>query len=193
MFDWIGLGYIGVLIFSFLVNMLPFSSPSNMVLAAFVVTNLQGSSPFIIGVLVAIGSTLAKTIHYFISLYGSKVLNDDIKKRLENYGLKLGGMGAVVLFLTAASPIPDDPIIVALGVVKYNPVKFLIIFFSGKILITTAGALMGNALDPILTGIFGDIGTAIFSFVLTVLLTVVLVKVDLEKKFKNFWNKFSRN
>lgn len=173
--------------------MLPFSSPSNMVLAAFVVTNLQGSSPFIIGVLVAIGSTLAKTIHYFISLYGSKVLNDDIKKRLENYGLKLGGMGAVVLFLTAASPIPDDPIIVALGVVKYNPVKFLIIFFSGKILITTAGALMGNALDPILTGIFGDIGTAIFSFVLTVLLTVVLVKVDLEKKFKNFWNKFSRN
>ncbi|MCK4243640.1 VTT domain-containing protein [Candidatus Bathyarchaeota archaeon] len=193
MFDWIGLGYIGVLIFSFLVNMLPFSSPSNMVLAAFVVTNLQGSSPFIIGVLVAIGSTLAKTIHYFISLYGSKVLNDDIKKRLENYGLKLGGMGAVVLFLTAASPIPDDPIIVALGVVKYNPVKFLIIFFSGKILITTAGALMGNALDPILTGIFGDIGTAIFSFVLTVLLTVVLVKVDLEKKFKNFWNKFSKN
>lgn len=193
MFDWIGLGYIGVLIFSFLVNMLPFSSPSNMVLAAFIVTNLQGSSPFIIGVLVAIGSTLAKTIHYFISLYGSKVLNDDIKKRLENYGLKLGGIGAVVLFLTAASPIPDDPIIVALGVLKYNPVKFSIIFFSGKILITTAGALMGNALDPILTGIFGDIGTAIFSFVLTVLLTVVLVKVDLEKKFKNFWNKFSRN
>ncbi len=173
--------------------MLPFSSPSNMVLAAFVVTNLQGSSPFIIGVLVAIGSTFAKTIHYFISLYGSKVLNDDIKKRLENYGLKLGGIGAVVLFLTAASPIPDDPIIVALGVLKYNPVKFSIIFFSGKILITTAGALMGNALDPILTGIFGDIGTAIFSFVLTVLLTVVLVKVDLEKKFKNFWNKFSRN
>ncbi len=193
MFDWIGLGYIGVLIFSFLVNMLPFSSPSNMVLAAFAVTNLHGSSPFIIGVLVAIGSTLAKTIHYFISLYGSKVLNDDIKKRLENLGLKLGGIGAVVLFLAAASPIPDDPIIVALGVTKYNPVKFLIIFFSGKILITTAGALMGNALNPILTSILGDIGTVIFSFALTVLLTILLVKVDLEKTFKNFWNKFSKN
>lgn len=181
MLGWLELGYIGIFVFTFLLNMLPFSSPSNLVLAAFISTNITEINPFVVGLIVASGSTLAKLIHYYLSFYGAKVLDSDTWTRLENYGSRVGGLGAIILFLAAASPVPDDPIIVALGVVRYHPLKFLAIFLSGKILIATSGSLMGNALNPVFTSIFGDYGTTVISIILTILVTVLLIKIDLKK------------
>jgi membrane protein YqaA with SNARE-associated domain len=178
---WLELGYIGIFVFVFIVNMLPFSSPSNLVLAAFISTNITEIHPVHVGLLVASGSTLAKLIHYYVSFYGAKVLDGNTRRRLENYGSNVGGLGAIILFLAAASPIPDDPIIVALGVVKYHPLKFLAVFFSGKMAIATSGALMGSALNPVLTSFFGDYGTTVISIILTIVVTILLIKVDIEK------------
>jgi membrane protein YqaA with SNARE-associated domain len=179
--SWLELGHIGIFTFTFLVNMLPFSSPSNLVLAASISINISEINPLIVGVLVASGSTLAKLAHYYISFYGARVLDDKTRNRLENYGCKVGGLGAIILFLAAASPIPDDPIIVALGVVKYHPLKFLAVFFSGKMVISTLGAWMGNALNPVLTSALGDVGTAVISVILTIVVTIFLIKIDVEK------------
>ena len=76
-----------------------------------------------------------------------------------------------------------------MGVTKYSPIKFFVAFFAGKVLITTFGALMGNALGQVLTVNFGDIGTVIVSATLTVLVTVVLIKVDLEKLVERVYNR----
>jgi len=162
-----------------------------MVLAAFVSTIFH-SSPITIGFLIAMGSTTAKTIHYYVSYYGSRVLNENTRRRLEDYGRRVGKVGALILFLASASPIPDDPIVVAMGVAKYNPIKFFAAFFAGKVLITTLGALMGNALGQVLTVNLGDFGTAIVSAMLTVLMTVILIKVDLEKLVERAWSRLQK-
>lgn len=188
MFDWVSLGYMEVFLFAFGLNILPFTSPSNLVLAAFVSTVFH-SSPIVIGFLIALGSTVAKTIHYYVSYYGSRVLKENTRRRLENYGKRVVRSGALLIFLTAATPIPDDPVVVAMGVTKYSPVKFFAAFFAGKIIITILGAFMGNALGQVLVVNLGDVWTAIVSAVLTILVTIALIKVDLEGLAEDVWNR----
>jgi len=191
LFDWLSLGYLGVFLFAFGLNILPFTSPSNLVLAAFVSTIFH-SSPIAIGFLIAMGSTIAKTIHYYVSYYGSRVLKEDTRRRLEDYGRRVGRKGAFILFLASATPIPDDPIVVAMGVTKYSPIKFFAAFFAGKVLITVFGAFMGNTLGQVLTVNLGDVGTVTVSATLTVLVTVVLIKVDLEKLVERAWSRLQK-
>ena len=162
-----------------------------MVLAAFVSTIFH-SSPIAIGFLIAMGSTIAKTIHYYVSYYGSRVLKEDTRRRLEDYGRRVGRKGAFILFLASATPIPDDPIVVAMGVTKYSPIKFFAAFFAGKVLITVFGAFMGNTLGQVLTVNLGDVGTVTVSATLTVLVTVVLIKVDLEKLVERAWSRLQK-
>jgi membrane protein DedA with SNARE-associated domain len=76
----------------------------------------------------------AKTIIFFISYYGRKILSDKTKKRmrpLQNLVSRYGWFGA---FIAALTPIPDDLVYIPLGLAKYNPWKFATATFAGKFL-----------------------------------------------------------
>ena len=127
------LGYIGILLISFVSSLIPFIPIPYfpVLITASFNTNFN---PHIISIISALGIVGAKTIIFFISYYGRKILSDKTKKRmrpLQNLVSRYGWFGA---FIAALTPIPDDLVYIPLGLAKYNPWKFATATFAGKFL-----------------------------------------------------------
>ncbi|MFW9907285.1 MAG: YqaA family protein [Candidatus Thorarchaeota archaeon] len=165
-------GYAGLFIACFAINMLPFLSPSNMVLAGVASLLLPSMNWVIIGLIVAVASTLAKVIHYYVVRGSRTVLSKERLDRLDAEKQRVEKWGALALFIAAASPVPDDPLIVYVGLTKYNVVKLVVSYFIGKAVVTLAGAFIGYAVG----GYFESVPIIIASIALTALITGILFK-----------------
>jgi uncharacterized membrane protein YdjX (TVP38/TMEM64 family) len=170
--DMILSGYFGLFVICFIINMIPFLSPSNMVLAGAAMLLLPGFNPILVGVIVAIAATSAKLIHFFVVRGSRMVLSEERLKSLDSEKKRVEKWGALALFIAAASPVPDDPLIVYVGLTKYNVVKFTISYFVGKVAVTILGALIGYSVG----GFFESMPIVLASIALTALITGFLFK-----------------
>jgi membrane protein DedA with SNARE-associated domain len=171
---------LGVLATSFVLNLIPFAGPSNLLIASSAAL-LVNSDSLTIGFLVALGSATAKFIHYLATFFIGSVLGKERRKRLDAAGLKLKRWASVALFVVAATPLPDEPVVIPLGLLKYNPVKFFLAFFLGKLSITVLGAYLGKLGEGVLSPFISQEAMIVISIVLTIVFTVVLLKVDVGK------------
>lgn len=165
-------GYLGLFIICFIINMIPFLSPSNMVLAGAAMLLLPTFNPILVGVVIAISATAAKLIHFFIVRGSRMILSEERLKSLESEEQRVKKWGALAVFIAAASPVPDDPLIVYVGLTKYSTVKFTISYFIGKVAVTIAGALIGYSVG----GVFESMPIVLASIALTALITGFLFK-----------------
>jgi membrane protein YqaA with SNARE-associated domain len=67
-----------------------------------------------------------------VTFFVSKHLNEQRQKRLNTDAQKVRRWAFLLLFAAAATPIPDEPIIIPLGLMKYSPTKFFVSYFLGK-------------------------------------------------------------
>ncbi|MEM3705397.1 MAG: VTT domain-containing protein [Candidatus Bathyarchaeia archaeon] len=174
---------LGILATSFVLNIIPFTGPSNMLIAANMAL-LVNADPFTIGFLVALGSALAKSIHYAVTFFISGFIGEERRTRLNTTGTKIKHWAFLALFIVAASPLPDEPVIVPLGLLKYNPVKFFVPYFIGKLLISVIGAYLGNTAQEQLAPFISQEALVIASIIFTIIVTVLLLKVDITLIFK---------
>ena len=165
-------GYLGLFIICFIINMIPFLSPSNMVLAGAAMLLLPTFNPILVGVVIAISATAAKLIHFFIVRGSRMILSEERLKSLDSEEQRVKKWGALAVFIAAASPVPDDPLIVYVGLTKYSTVKFTISYFIGKVAVTIAGALIGYSVG----GVFESMPIVLASIALTALITGFLFK-----------------
>jgi membrane protein YqaA with SNARE-associated domain len=175
---------------SFGTNLIPFAGPSNLFIASNAVVVLSVPYPgivndtttlVIIGVLVAIGSTFAKSIHYLITFFVSKHLSQQRQERLQAEAEKTRKWAFLLLYAAAATPIPDEPIVIPLGLMKYSPTKFFTAYFLGKLTITIPGALLGAWSKVALSEWLSPEAMIAISITLTILITIILLKIDVGK------------
>ena len=181
---------------SFGINLIPFVGPSNLLIASTAAVGIVGADPatlLLVGVLVALGSALAKGIHYMITFFISGHLSEKRQKRLDADAVKVKRWAFLMLFAAAATPIPDEPIVYPLGLMKYSPVKFFVAFLLGKLSITIVGAFLGSWTEGAFSGILSQSTMIILSIVLTIVVTVVLLKVDLGKLAERFMKRKPKN
>jgi membrane protein DedA with SNARE-associated domain len=127
------LGYIGILLVSFVASLIPFVPIPYFPLLITASFN-PNFNPHLLSLVSALGIVGAKTIIFFISYYGRKILSNKTKKRmrpLQNLVSRYGWFGA---FIAALTPIPDDIVYIPLGLAKYRPWKFATATFAGKFL-----------------------------------------------------------
>jgi len=184
----LGWGFLGVFVSAFLLFLIPFFGPSTMLYAGAAAAISSDQPPALIGVAVAGGASLAKVIHYYLSFFARRALSQESISRLEGYCEKWGRWKSVATFLSAATPIPDEPVLVSLALVDYSPVRFLVVYFLGKIVITVPGAYMGRSASRALWHLVGQVPATMASVIITIMVTVILLKVDLGK----FWRKLIR-
>lgn len=176
--DMISQGYLGLLIICFVINMIPFLSPSNMVLAGAAMLLVPSFNPIIVGFVVAISATAAKLVHFYVVRGSRLVLSEQRLASLDVEKQRVEKWGALALFIAAASPVPDDPLIVYAGLTKYNTLTFLISYFAGKVLVTTLGALIGHGVGSY----FESMPLVLASIGLTALITGFLCKRKTESE-----------
>ncbi len=179
-------GYLGLFVVCFAINMIPFLSPSNMVLAGVAAATLRAAGwsndvwiP--VGVIVAIAATLAKAIHYYIVRGSRVVLSEERLHSLESEKARVEKWGALALFIAAASPVPDDPLIVYVGLTKYSVLKFVASYFSGKVTVTLAGAWIGGEIGSL----FESLPIVVASIVLTALIVGFLMRQRYDRPMPN--------
>ena len=150
------LGYLGILVISFVFSLIPFV-PIPYFPVLITASFNPNFNPHIIAIASAAGIVAAKTIIFFISYYGRKILSDQTKHRmrpLQNLLSRYGWFGA---FIAALTPIPDDLVYIPLGLAKYNPWKFATATFAGKVLmneiIVWSSFYLGR---PFVENIFGE-------------------------------------
>jgi len=126
------------------------------------------------------GSATAKSVHYLVTYFVGKRLGKQRRERLDALAPKFRRWGALALFIAAATPLPDEPVVIPMGLLKYNPAKFFVAFFLGKLVITIPGAYLGRAAENIFSPMLSPEIIAVASVILTIIVTVVLLKIDVE-------------
>ncbi|MDR2707417.1 MAG: hypothetical protein LBB87_01545 [Nitrososphaerota archaeon] len=138
---------------------------------------------------------MARIIHYKVTPLISNRFNEKKRATLEANAAKINKHAFLWLCLTAATPFPEEPVIISLASMKYNIVKFSIAFFLGKLVITTISAFAGNTIGNTMTEwisttfpawLTPEIMVTIMSTFLAIIVTVILLKVDLSKLTRYF-------
>lgn len=187
-----------VLLTAFGLNMIPFAGPSNLFIASNAVVVLSLTDPAIvsnpailiaIGFVVAIGSSVAKSVHYIVTFFLGKRLKGKLRHRLDEDAAKVKKWASLLLFTAAATPIPDEPIVIPLGLMKYSPIKFFTAYFLGKLTVGIGGAFFGAWTGSTLSGWLSPELMVAISIVLTIAITIILLKVDFEKLAQKIFKK----
>ncbi|MCL2172275.1 MAG: VTT domain-containing protein [Nitrososphaerota archaeon] len=203
---------------AFGLNLIPFVGPSNMIIAAnagYSLDNGDVTSFLFIGIITALGATLAKSTHYVVTFFISQQLNENkqtspdqtksLRHRLQLFisqhlsGKKYTTLNAnttkiknrafLSIYLAAATPIPDEPIVITLGLMKYSITKFVGAYFLGKLTIAGIGAFLGNTMSSISAEHISQEMLIVMSIVLTIIMMIILLKVDLGKLFNRLRGK----
>jgi membrane protein DedA with SNARE-associated domain len=165
-------------------NLVPFFGPSNLFIASTVAISLVNpdvTTLVTVGFLVALAAALAKGVHYTVTFFISKHLSEKNQQRLDAQAMKIKHWAFLLLYLAAATPIPDEPVVIPLGLMKYNPAKFFSAYFLGKITITLTGAFLGSWTETFFSTWLSQEVMIALSIVLTVIVTIFMFKVDVGK------------
>jgi uncharacterized membrane protein YdjX (TVP38/TMEM64 family) len=152
-----------------------------MIYSGAVAAIYRDQSPFLIGVIVAVGASIGKGVHYYVSHFARRALSENSRHRLEDYSRRWGRWKSAAIFIASATPVPDEPVLISIALANYSPLKFLLIFFVGKLVVTIPGAYAGRSISHALHNVMGELPVAIASLVFTIIVTVFLIKVDPHK------------
>jgi len=184
-----GWGLFGIFLASFVLYLIPFVGPSTMLCAGAMAAVHPDISPAFIGVTVAVAASLSKAVHYYVSYFAGGALGEERVSKLHRYCVRMGRWKSVVTFIASATPVPDEPVLIWLGLVRYSPVRFLLAFLIGKLVVTIPGAYVGRSAGRFLRYMTDHNTITIASVVFTVIVTVVLLKVDLRKLWRGLTRK----
>ena len=137
-------------------------------------------NPLLLGLVCGVGSTIGEFSAYLIGLGGRRVLDERYGDRLESAKLLVQRYGMAAIFLFALLPLPDDLILVPMGMLRYDLVKAMAAMFVGKTLMCTIVAYAGLFSYDFVMELFsaGGIIGGIASVVLLVIVIVAMIKID---------------
>ncbi|MGY5860877.1 MAG: VTT domain-containing protein [Candidatus Thorarchaeota archaeon] len=184
------IGYSGAFAMSFLGNatiLVPFP----YVVIPFVLGANIGHDPWLVGLVSGIGAAMGEMIGYFAGYYGRRLLTEEDKiNGFSEYVQRRPNMTPFMIWILAATPIPDDLLIVPLGVAQYSWWKVFVPLLIGKAIFLTAISWAGRLgllwVEAVFLG--GDpsslisISLGAVGFLLIVLSLYLIVRVDWSKR-----------
>lgn len=187
------MGYPGVVLASFLGNAI-ILFPLPYMGVAFILGGITDSNsffifdPWVIGILGGFGATIGETIGYALGYVGNKFVNEEQTSGFLKIIEEHPRATPLVLWFLAATPIPDDVVIIPLGIARYPLWKVFIPQFIGKTMFLTAVAWAGRlSLQWIETLLLGDPTSPISKSIEVIALLLVLLAIYLVLRFN--WNK----
>ena len=137
-------------------------------------------NPLLLGLVCGIGSTIGEASAYLVGMGGRKVIEGRFEERLESAKRLIERYGATIIFIFALLPLPDDVILIPLGVLRYDLKKALGAMFLGKTIMLTFVAYAGKYSYTFVKDIFesGGVLGGVASVALLVILLVAMMKID---------------
>lgn len=190
------LGYAGAFLISFMGNatiLIPFP----YVGVAFILGGLRDEvvlffvfDPWMIGIVAGFGAMLGEMTGYIVGYVGGKLIDENQTNSFKRFVDFHPRATPFVVWFLAATPIPDDVLIVPLGAARYSWWKIALSQFIGKTMFLTVIAWSGRIGLEFVGSILGGTNplgimsrvVEVVAVLLVVLAIYVLVRVD--------WNSF---
>jgi len=180
-------GYPAVFIIMLLLNLIPFIMPPNWLVVAFIGAVQPQLNPITLAAAGALGAALGRSWIYLLARGGAKLVSDERRERLIRLGQRLGQNGAILAFVFATTPLPDDALIIAFGVMKYKWTPFFLGYISGKLISYILAIFLFKVSARSLGLLLGaEIHGVIIMAIASVVLTVAMIMVDWEKLLSRF-------
>ncbi len=170
-------GYAGAFVISIFGNFtIFFPVPYAITIYAFGAT----LNPLVLGIVCGLGSAIGEFSAYLVGVGGRKVLEDSYGERLEGAKLLIQRYGMLIIFLFALLPLPDDLILIPLGMLRYDLRKALIAAFLGKVGMCVTIAYAGRYSFVVVKELFESSGIigGVASVVLLAIIVFALLKID---------------
>lgn len=170
-------GYAGAFLISIFGNFtIFFPVPFTITIYAFGAT----LNPLLLGLVCGVGSTIGEFSAYLVGVGGRKVIEGRFEERLESAKRLIERYGATIIFIFALLPLPDDIILIPLGVLRYDLKKALGAMFLGKTIMLTFVAYAGRYSYTFVKDIFesGGVFGGVASVALLVVILVAMMKID---------------
>ena len=171
----INYGYAGVFAISLLGCILPFVSVPYLAPIFLISTQLD---PILVGLAAGVGGTLGKTTSYLLGIGGRKLLPEGQKEKVKFFKRILDKYGALAIFIFALTPLPDDAIVIPVGVAGYSYWKFLAASSLGRIALSWVVAFTGRYMYVAAESLAGGyVGIAV-AVLLTIVAMILVLKID---------------
>ncbi|MFX1234366.1 MAG: VTT domain-containing protein, partial [Promethearchaeota archaeon] len=157
--------YLGIFLISIFGNF-TIIFPVPYVVALIVISAvIPGVNPILIGIVAGLGASIGEVSAWLIGRSSKEIIGDSKSmERMKRYVDK--GWAPILIFIFAATPLPDDAFLIVLGLAQYSLVKTLIYCFAGKFTLCFLCSalpiwLADTSLGIFLFGLFGiDIDAA---------------------------------
>ncbi|RLE65618.1 MAG: hypothetical protein DRJ47_04605 [Thermoprotei archaeon] len=173
-------GYLGAFIVSVIGNAIPFF-PVPYLIAIVLLATSKSINPIFLGIAGGLGGGVGKLVTYYIGKFTGTLVYKGDERQLIALKRLLGNYGALAAFIMAATPSPDDAVLVVLGAIEYNLKKFFIAVTLGKIALTTGITVVVQIFAEGIEGLFGEgssLEIIVISLILTVVIMLLIDKVD---------------
>jgi len=145
-------------------------------------------NPVLLGAVCGAGSTIGEMSAYLVGLGGKKLLEKRYGERLEAARTLFERFGAVIIFIFALLPLPDDLILIPLGMMGYSLKTVMVACFLGKVAMGIIVATGGRLSYEIVSRAFG--GGGLWTTVATAALLAVFVYATVKIDWVEHLNKF---
>ncbi len=139
--------------------------------------------PLLLGIVAGFGSTIGEMSSYLLGRGGRAMIEKNYGVKLDTVRILVERYGATVIFLAALLPIPDDLLLIPLGMMKYPVRKTVAAMLLGKTGMCLFLAYAGAYSLPFLRDIYtsgGELGVVATAIILVAVI-VILLKFDWAK------------
>lgn len=180
-YELVKFGHIGLFILALISNAIPYSTIPYLIFIAPLLARLGGTSLLLAIMALSLGATGGKLVVYFIGRMIGRIKRvDEYTYSASRFFAKHGKPLVLVVFLTAALPIPDDIVYVPLSIAGYSVWKYTLALLAGKIVVTALAAIYGKTLALVTEDLMGlPIYISIPIYILvSVLIVFITGKID---------------
>ena len=183
-------GYLGAFLISIIGNFtIIFPIPYSM--AIFFLGASRVVNPLILGIVAGIGAQIGEVSAYLLGRGVSKIeLEKKYGARFKRINQMVEKHGLWAIFIFAATPLPDDMVLIPAGIIGYDFKKTMIAGFLGKIVLTTFLAYAGYYSMSFIENVIGENGptSMLISLIGVIGATYIVLKIDWVKLIADFQN-----
>ena len=144
-------------------------------------------NPLLLGLVSGLGSAIGEMVSYLLGWGGRKMIESRYGSRLDAVEKLIDRYGALTVFIVALLPIPDDLLLIPLGMMKYDIKKTFIAMLLGKTLLCISLAYAGAFSFSYLRDVFaaGGIVGEVASLILLAVIIIAMLKIDWAKMLED--------
>ncbi|HUU77895.1 MAG TPA: VTT domain-containing protein [candidate division Zixibacteria bacterium] len=143
--------YIGVGVISIFGNFVMFIPVLYAAVLMFVA--MMDVNIFILGIAAGIGASIGQIFSWFVGRATGEIASGKFEKQLRKTQKWVErGLAPIMIFIFAATPLPDEVLLIMIGLIGYSLGKTLIYCFIGKIVLTLSISILAQTLSSTIFG-----------------------------------------